>query len=226
MKSVYWFSLDKGKNMANYAYLRVSTDQQDLDNQRHGILEYANQNGISGVQFVEDSVSGKVKWRERRIGDLLLKTMQPGDTVIFAEISRMARSTLQVLEMLEHATTNFHVHVAKQRMRFDDSMNSKITATVLGLAAEIEREFISMRTKEALAKRKADGMTLGRPKGRAETVKLDAHREEIKRYLAKDISKRAIAKLLDCSKSTLYNWLEREGLNKKKPKPKPTDSSP
>lgn len=212
--------------MANYAYLRVSTDQQDLDNQRHGILEYANQNGISGVQFVEDSVSGKVKWRERRIGDLLLKTMQPGDTVIFAEISRMARSTLQVLEMLEHATTNFHVHVAKQRMRFDDSMNSKITATVLGLAAEIEREFISMRTKEALAKRKADGMTLGRPKGRAETVKLDAHREEIKRYLAKDISKRAIAKLLDCSKSTLYNWLEREGLNKKKPKPKPTDSSP
>jgi DNA invertase Pin-like site-specific DNA recombinase len=131
----------------------------------------------------------------------------------------MARSTLQVLEMLEHATTtNFHVHVAKQRMRFDDSMNSKITATVLGLAAEIEREFISMRTKEALAKRKADGMTLGRPKGRAETVKLDAHREEIKRYLAKDISKRAIAKLVDCSKSTLYNWLEREGLNKPKPK--------
>ncbi|MGB5597386.1 MAG: recombinase family protein [Thiothrix litoralis] len=205
--------------MANYAYLRVSTDQQDVDNQRHGILEYANQNGITGVQFVEDSVSGKVKWRERRIGDLLLKTMQPGDTVIFAEISRMARSTLQVLEMLEHATTtNFHVHVAKQRMRFDDSMNSKITATVLGLAAEIEREFISMRTKEALAKRKADGMTLGRPKGRAETVKLDAHREEIKRYLAKDISKRAIAKLVDCSKSTLYNWLEREGLNKPKPK--------
>ena len=205
--------------MANYAYLRVSTDQQDLDNQRHGILEYANQNGITGVQFVEDSVSGKVKWRERRIGDLLLKTMQPGDTVVFAEISRMARSTLQVLEMLEHATTtNLQVHIAKQRMRFDDSLNSKITATVLGLAAEIEREFISMRTKEALAKRKADGKTLGRPKGKAETVRLDKHRDEINRYLKKGISKRSIAKLLDCSKSTLYNWLEREGLNKKKPK--------
>ena len=134
--------------------MRVSTDQQDLDNQRHGILEYANQQGISGLQFVEDTVSGKVKWKERRIGDLLLKTMQPGDTVVFAEISRMARSTLQVLEMLEHATTtNLQVHIAKQRMRFDDSLNSKITATVLGLAAEIEREFISMRTKEALAKR-------------------------------------------------------------------------
>ena len=200
-------------------YLRVSTDQQDVDNQRHGILEYANQQGISGLQFVEDTVSGKVKWKERRIGDLLLKTMQPGDTVVFAEISRMARSTLQVLEMLEHATTtNLQVHIAKQRMRFDDSLNSKITATVLGLAAEIEREFISMRTKEALAKRKADGKTLGRPKGKAETVKLDARREEIMRYLKKDISKRSIAKLVDCSKSTLYNWLEREGLNKKKPK--------
>jgi DNA invertase Pin-like site-specific DNA recombinase len=147
--------------------------------------------------------------------------------VVFAEISRMARSTLQVLEMLEHATTtNLQVHIAKQRMRFDDSLNSKITATVLGLAAEIEREFISMRTKEALAKRKADGKTLGRPKGKAETVRLDKHRDEINRYLKKGISKRSIAKLVDCSKSTLYNWLEREGLNKKKPKAKSTDIKP
>ena len=204
--------------MKIYAYLRVSTDAQDVDNQKHGILEYANKHGLTNMTFVEDTVSGQKKWQLRKLGEMV-RNAEKGDVLMFAEISRMARSTLQVLEMLEHATTtNFHVHVAKQRMRFDDSMNSKITATVLGLAAEIEREFISMRTKEALAKRKADGMTLGRPKGRAETVKLDAHREEIKRYLAKDISKRAIAKLVDCSKSTLYNWLEREGLNKPKPK--------
>ena len=213
--------------MANYAYLRVSTDRQDVDNQRHGILEYANQHGLSNLQFIEDTVSGKVKWKERQIGELLLKTMQVGDALIFAEISRMARSTLQVLEILEHATTHqLQVHIAKQRMRFDDSLNSKITATVLGLAAEIEREFISMRTKEALAKRRADGKTLGRPKGKAETVRLDKHRDEINRYLKKGISKRSIAKLVDCSKSTLYNWLEREGLNKKKPKAKPTDTKP
>ena len=105
--------------MANYAYLRVSTDQQDVDNQRHGILEYANRNGISSIQFVEDTVSGKVKWRDRRIGDLLLKTMQPGDTVVFAEISRMARSTLQVLEMLEHATTN---NFADPRCQAEDAL--------------------------------------------------------------------------------------------------------
>ena len=117
------------------------------------------------------------------------------------------------------------IHVVKQNMRFDDSLNAKIMTTVFGMAAEIEREFISLRTNEALAKRKADGVTLGRPKGKAETVKLDARADEIRRYLAKDISKRAIANLVDCSKSTLYNWLEREGLNKKKPKAKPTDTS-
>ena len=144
--------------MANYAYLRVSTDQQDVDNQRHGILEYANQRGINGLQFVEDNASSKIKWRDRKSGDLLLKTMQPGDTVLFLEVSRMARSTLQILEMLEHcAEQELIVHIVKQNMVFDDSLNSKITATVMGLAAEIERDFISMRTKEALAKRKQLG---------------------------------------------------------------------
>lgn len=196
--------------MAYYAYLRVSTDQQDVDNQRHGILEYANQRGITGLQFVEDNASGKIKWRDRKSGDLLLKTMQPGDTVLFAEVSRMARSTLQILEMLEHcAAQNFVVHIAKQNMVFDDSLNSKITATVLGLAAEIEREFISMRTKEALAKRKAAGMVLGRPKGKAKKLKLDKKSAEIRKYLDMGISKSAICKLVGCAPSTLYEWIER-----------------
>lgn len=196
--------------MAYYAYLRVSTDQQDVDNQRHGILEYANQRGITGLQFVEDNASGKIKWRDRKSGDLLLKTMQAGDTVLFAEVSRMARSTLQILEMLEHcAAQNFVVHIAKQNMVFDDSLNSKITATVLGLAAEIEREFISMRTKEALAKRKAAGMVLGRPKGKAKKLKLDKKSAEIRKYLDMGISKSAICKLVGCAPSTLYEWIER-----------------
>jgi len=139
--------------VATYAYLRVSTDEQDVDNQRHGILEYANTHSITGLQFVEDSASGKVKWKERKLGDLLLKTMQVGDTVLFAEVSRMARSTLQVLEILEHcAEREITVHIVKQKMVIDESLNSKITAIVLGLAAEIDREMISMRTKEALAR--------------------------------------------------------------------------
>jgi len=196
--------------MGVYAYLRVSTDQQDVDNQRHGILEYANTHNLGGLQFVEDSASGKTNWKDRKMGDLLTKTMQPGDTILFAEVSRMARSVLQILEILAHcAEHEFTVHIVKQNMVFDDSLNSRITATVLGLAAEIEREFISMRTKEALAKRKAEGMVLGRPKGKAKRVKLDKHSKEIKRYLELGISKRAICKLVDCSPSTLYEWIER-----------------
>jgi len=122
----------------------------------------------------------------------------------------MARSTLQILEMLEHcAEQKFTVHIVKQNMIFDDSLNSKITATVLGLAAEIEREFISMRTKEALAKRKAAGVTLGRPKGKAKKLKLDKHSKEIRKYLELGISKAAISKLVGCAPSTLYEWIER-----------------
>ncbi len=202
--------------MANYAYLRVSTDQQDLNNQRHGILEYANRLGLAGLKFVEDTASGKTNWKERKSGELLINTMQKGDVIIFAEVSRMARSTLQVLEILEYASEHeYQVHIAKQNMRFDDSLNAKITATVLGLAAEIEREFISARTKEALAKRKTEGVQLGRPKGKAKKVKLDEHEKDIRRYLKLGISKRSIAKLVDCAPSTLYEWIERRKIRVK-----------
>ena len=102
-------------------------------------------------------------------------------------------------------------------MVLDESMPSRITATVLGLAAEIERELISLRTTEALAKRKAAGKPLGRPKGRQSAkLKLDARKEEIQMYLDKGISKRSIAKLVDCAPSTLYYWLERHQLSKSK----------
>ena len=202
--------------MVTYAYLRVSTNQQDVDNQRHGILEYANQKSLGHLEFVEDSVSGQKKWRERELGQLLITTAQSGDVIIFAEISRMARSTLQVLEILECCMQReLSVHIAKQQMVLDDNLPSRITATVLGLAAEIERELISMRTREALAKRKAAGKPLGRPKGRQSAkLKLDGRKQEIQMYLDKGISKRSIAKLLDCAPSTLYYWLERHQLSK------------
>ena len=200
--------------MVTYAYLRVSTNQQDVDNQRHGILEYANHKSLGHLEFVEDSVSGQKKWHERAVGELLTKTAQSGDVIIFAEISRMARSTLQVLEILECCMQRgLSVHIAKQQMVLDDKLPSRITATVLGLAAEIERELISLRTTEALAKRKAAGKPLGRPKGRqSEKLKLDAREQEIRMYLAKGISKRSIAKLVDCAPSTLYYWLKRHQL--------------
>ncbi len=202
--------------MVTYAYLRISTNQQDVDNQRHGILEYANQKSLGPLEFVEDSVSGQQKWRERELGQLLTKTAQKGDVIIFGEISRMARSTLQVLEILECCMhKGLSVHIAKQQMVLDDKLPSRITATVLGLAAEIERELISLRTREALAKRKAAGKPLGRPKGRQSAkLKLDPRKQEIQMYLDKGISKRSIAKLVDCAPSTLYYWLERNQLSK------------
>jgi DNA invertase Pin-like site-specific DNA recombinase len=197
--------------VTTYAYLRVSTDRQDVANQRHGILEYANAHGLGRIQFVEDALSGRVAWRERAIGQLLTATATAGDVVIFAEISRMARSTLHVLEMLEIGMARqLHIHIAKQRMILDGSLHSRIAATVLGLAAEIERELIAARTREALAKRRADGKPLGRPRGaKSARLKLDTHADEIRRYVAKGISKRSIAKLVGCAESTLYDWLAR-----------------
>ena len=199
--------------MANYAYLRVSTDRQDVDSQRHGILEYAHKQGIANLSFVEDTVSGRKKWKERKLGDLVMETMEKGDVLLVAEISRLARSTLQVLEILEVAAeAGLSVHIAKQNLVFTEQgdMTSTIMATVLGMVAQIEREFISMRTKEALAARKAQGMKLGRPKGRAAHVKLDDQEETIRNLLRKEVSKRSIAKIVECAPSTLYDWLKRQ----------------
>jgi DNA invertase Pin-like site-specific DNA recombinase len=197
--------------MATYAYLRVSTDRQDIANQRYGMLEYANTHGLAPVQFVEDAASGRLAWRDRVLGRLLCDSAVGGDVVIFAEISRMARSTLQILEMLECSMEReLHIHIAKQRMILDSSLNSRIAATVLGLAAEIERELIAARTREALAKRQAEGKPLGRPKGAANAqLKLDTHADAIRGYLAKGISKRSIARLVGCAESTLYDWVAR-----------------
>jgi DNA invertase Pin-like site-specific DNA recombinase len=124
-------------------------------------------------------------------------------------VSRLARSTLQVLEIgRECIEKGVQVQVAKSNIVFDNTLQSRIVAVVLGLVAEIERDFISSRTKEALAKRKAEGMKLGRPVGGAKNLKLDKHADKIDGYLAKGINKVAIAKLLDVSPNTLYEWLK------------------
>lgn len=198
--------------MPNYAYLRVSSDSQDTANQKHGIYEYANKVGLANLVFVEDSVSGVKKWHQRRLGPLL-EGMDEGDTIVFAEISRIARSTLQVLEVLELCMAKgFNVHIAKQNMQLDGSMQARIIATVLGLAGEIEREFIRLRTKEALAARKKDGVILGRPKGPAKSHKLDPKREQIEKYLAMGLSLRETARLIDAPPSTLSDYMKRHSM--------------
>lgn len=192
-----------------FAYLRVSTDSQDVANQKLGVLEYCAQQGFGAPHLVEDTASGKIDWRRRKIGELL-SAMPPGSVLVAAEITRLARSTLQVLEMLKLAAEReISVHVVKSRLVLDGSLSSKITATVLALAGEIEREFISARTKEALRQRKESGKPLGRTPGQAERLSLDEKAAEIDKYLALGLNRRAIAKLCACSPNTLYTWLRR-----------------
>jgi DNA invertase Pin-like site-specific DNA recombinase len=180
--------------MTNFAYLRVSTDKQDANNQKFGILDYCNKHNLSPLKFIEDTASGKIAWQNRTIGQILQRANN-GDLIVVSEISRLGRSTLQVLEILEAAAKKeISVHIAKNHMVIDGSMQSTITATILGLAAQIEREFISSRTKKALAKRKADGFKLGRPKGQSQLLQLDSFHDDITTYLKKGINKRAISK--------------------------------
>lgn len=191
-----------------FAYLRVSTDAQDTANQRHGVVRYCTDRGLLAPVIVEDTASGKTDWRTRPLGQLVTRAA-PGDVIVVAEVSRLARSTLQVLEIgRECLERGVHLHVAKNGIVFDDSMQSKIVATVLGLVAEIERDFISARTKEALAKRKGEGMKLGRPVGPSKKLRLDVHAAKIDSYLAKGIDKTSIAKLLDVAPNTLLFWLK------------------
>lgn len=211
--------------MTNYAYLRVSTNDQDVKNQKHGILEYTNKNDFSKLVYIEDTASGKTKWQERKLGQLMLENASKGDNVFFAEFTRMGRSTLQVLEVMEHALAiGINIYITKQDLKLADNIQSKIYATVLGLAGDIERDFIKQRTTESLANRKAQikekgyfrnksgqkVTALGRPKGKASSVKLDEKRDDINEMLEKKISISNIAKMVECSRSTLYDWIARE----------------
>ena len=102
--------------MTTYAYLRVSTGQQDVQNQKHGVLEYANRNGLAGMEFVEESASGKKPWKDRELGRVLIEASE-GDTLTVSEVSRLARSTLQVLEILKHCSEQqINLHIAKNNM--------------------------------------------------------------------------------------------------------------
>jgi len=154
-------------------------------------VRYCADRALLTPVFIEDTASGRTDWRDRPLGQLLTRAAR-GDVIVVAEVSRLARSTLQVLEISrECIERGVHLHVAKT-----------------GLVAEIERDFISARTKEALAKRKADGMKLGRPSGPARSLRLDAHADKIDKYLAKGIDKSSVAKLLDVAPNTLYAWLK------------------
>ncbi len=199
--------------MKTVSYLRVSTDAQDTANNKAAVLDFANTKDFGKVDFVEEKVSGKTPWRERKIKEVL-DGLGEGDRLIVPELSRLGRSTLEVLEILKEAKDKgVDVYSVKEGLSLNgDGMQAKIMTTMLALFAELERDFISQRTKEALKARKAAGVRLGRPKGPGKS-KLDEHREEIVALLKNGATKAFVAKRYGTSKVNLYNWIKKNGID-------------
>jgi len=190
-------------------YIRVSTDSQDNLSQQTQLAAWLRQRPTEPVTEYLDTASGAKRWQDRALADAL-RNSQPGDSIAVSEISRIARSTLGVLSFLEAAAAaHVHVHAVRSGIALDGSMSAKITITILALCAEIERDLLRERTTAALAARRANGQVLGRPLGARSASKLTKRAPEIDRLLAADVSKRAIARLLDCSPQTLYTFLSR-----------------
>jgi DNA invertase Pin-like site-specific DNA recombinase len=196
------------------AYLRVSTSDQDLEKNKADILHLANERGLGQVKWVEETVSGRVSWRKRAIANVL-DELQAGDNLLVSELSRLGRSMLECMEILSVASQQgIHIYAVKGNWQLDDSIQSKIVAMAFAMAAEIERDLISQRTKEALAAKKRAGMKLGRPKGVGKS-KLDKHRPEIEALLAHGSTQKYIADRFNTTEANFSRWLKKHGLRRK-----------
>lgn len=188
------------------AYLRVSTDKQDLNNQKLEILEFARKKDLKVDEFVEVMISSRKTSKQRRIDDLL-ERLVASDTLIVTEMSRLGRSTAEVIGLVNQLIArSIRVIVIKQNLDLNrHDMGSKIMVTVFSLLAELERDLISLRTKEALAAKKSQGIKLGKPKGTIQKSKFDKDKEKIKELLDLGLSVRKIARHLDCKNHIALN---------------------
>jgi DNA invertase Pin-like site-specific DNA recombinase len=200
-------------------YLRVSTQDQDTAKNQADVLAFANNKGLLKVQFVEEKVSGMQPWRKRKLAQVV-EDLKAGDVLIVPELSRLGRSLVEVLEVLNVLTAkDVSVFSVKEAFQLNGKdMQSKVMRTMLGLFAEIERDLISARTKEGLAAARAKGRLLGRPKGKGKS-KLDQYRPEIEALLKNGSRKTFIAARYGVTPVTLSNWLKRTGLDKLEAKP-------
>jgi DNA invertase Pin-like site-specific DNA recombinase len=197
------------------AYLRVSTIDQDIDKNKAEILKLANEKNLGKVHFIEEKVSGKISWRNRKIAEIL-ESSGNGDNILVSELSRLGRSMLECMEILSIATQKgICIYSVKGNWQLDHSIQSKIIAMAFSMAAEIERDLISKRTKEALMVRKASGLKMGRPTGPGKS-KLDKFRPEIEALLANGSTQRFIARRYDTTDANLFNWIAKNGIKKYK----------
>ncbi len=194
-------------------YLRVSTDEQDLRKNRADILHLANEKNLGKVIWDEETVSGRVSWKKRKIAQVI-DEMGEGDTLIVSELSRLGRSMLEIMEILSVAVQKgIHIYSVKGNWQLDDTLQSKVVAMAFAIAAEIERDLISQRTTEALAARKRAGVTLGRPKGVGKS-KLDQFRPEIEALIANGSSQKYVAQRYGTSEVNVSRWMKKHGLKR------------
>lgn len=200
--------------MTTYGYIRVSTVDQDTEKNKLDILSFANEKKLGNVEFIEEHITGKKHFKFRKLGQILDK-MQKGDVLIVPEFSRLARSIVQILEVLNITKQKgLTLYALKERFCTDDEgITATVISTVFALIAQIERELISLRTKEALYARKAMGIKLGRPKGKGKS-KLDQYKDEILRLAELKVPKTIIAKQYNTSVINLYNYLNYCNMNK------------
>ena len=179
------------------AYLRASTDKQDLDHQKLEILEFARERGMRIDEYIEITISSRKTRQQRRVDELICR-LDESDALIVTELSRLGRSTVEVIALV-NALIKHSIRVITIKQNLDISrqdMNSKIIITLFSLFAELERDLISLRTREALAAKKAKGKTLGKPKGTLQKSKFDKDVARIKELLGYGLSVRKIAKVL------------------------------
>lgn len=191
-----------------YGYIRVSTDKQTVENQRYEIVNYCQQKGLSVDAWIEETVSGTVAPKTRKLGRAL-KRMHSGDLLICAELSRLGRSLLMIMGILDCCMARqIEVRSIKDHFRLGNDIASKVLAFAFGLSAEIERNLISQRTREALARRRAEGMTLGRQRGsRNLRLKLSGREKVIRERLASGSSLSQLARELHVHRNTLHRFL-------------------
>lgn len=194
----------------NYGYIRVSTDKQTVENQRFEIENFCGSKGIKIDCWIEETESGTTPVEKRKLGTSMKKT-QKGDILICTELSRLGRSLFMVMTLLDECLKKgVEVWTIKEGYQLGDNMNSKVMAFAFGLAAEIERNLISQRTKEALAARRAAGVVLGRREGSKNKVyKLDKHKDYILKKIKEGKSNYYIAKHLHAKYSTVVDYVKK-----------------
>ncbi len=196
-----------------YAYIRVSTDRQTAENQRYEILKKTDVDRVHVDHWIEETVSGTRSAADRALGPLLV-SMKPRDVLYVSELSRLGRSLMEIMSILHNCMEHdIRVFAIKEGYELGNNINSKVLAFAFGLSAEIERNLISQRTTEALARKKSEGLRLGRPKGsRNQTVKLSGKEDTIKELLKAKVSHSAIGRILGVDRQTVSGFIRSRRL--------------